>query len=50
MICIFQIYGDIQDFTSIADTFLFELREIATIYGSEVSKAKVCIKVCNINS
>jgi len=41
MICISQIFGDIQDFTSIADIFIFEFGEIATIYGSGISIAKV---------
>jgi hypothetical protein len=41
MICISQIFGDIQDFTSIADTFIFEFGEIATIYGSGISTAEV---------
>ena len=50
MICIWQVFGGVQDFTSIADTLIFEFGEITTICGRRVSSAKVWIKVCNMKS
>jgi hypothetical protein len=47
MICISQIFGDIQDFTSIAETFMSGFSEITTICGGAPSNAEVWIKVCN---
>ena len=41
MICVWQVFGDTQDFTSIADTFIFEFVEIATIRGSRIASAEV---------
>jgi hypothetical protein len=34
-------FGGVADFTSIADTLIYEFGEIATIYGSGISKEKV---------
>jgi hypothetical protein len=42
-------FGGMSEFTSIADTFIFEFGEIATICGSRISSAEVWIKVCNLN-
>jgi len=50
MICVWQVFGDFQDFTYIADTFIFEFGEIATICGRGISTAEVWIKVCNAHS
>ncbi len=43
-------FGGMSEFTYIADTFMFEFGEIATIYGSGISTAEVWIKVCNAQS
>jgi hypothetical protein len=50
MICVWQIFGDIQDFTSIADIFISNSGGITTICRSRISNEKVWIKVCNANS
>jgi hypothetical protein len=34
-------FGEVADFTSIADTFIFEFGEIATICGSRISSGEV---------
>jgi hypothetical protein len=43
-------FGGMSEFTSIADTLIFEFGEIATICGSRISSAEVWIKVCNSQS
>jgi hypothetical protein len=45
MICVWQVFGEFQKFTVIADTFIFEFGEISTICGSRISNAEVWIKV-----
>ena len=49
MICVWQIYGDIQDFTSIAEIFMSNSGGVTTICDSRISNEKVWIKVCNVN-
>ena len=41
MICVWQVFRYIQNFTYIADTFILEFGEIATICGSGISTAGV---------
>ena len=50
MICVWQVFGGVQDFTSIAETFISALSEITTIFCSAPLNAEVWIKVCNVNS
>jgi hypothetical protein len=50
MICISQIFGDIQNFTSIAGMFISSFIGATTIFASGLSGAKVWIKVCNSHS
>ena len=38
-------FGEMPEFTYIAETLIFEFGEIATICGSRISSAKVWIKV-----
>ena len=48
MICVWQVFGDIQNLTYIADTFISGFSEITTICGSASSNAEMWIKVCNM--
>ena len=43
-------FGGMPEFTSIADMFISDLIEVATIFGNRISRGKVWIKVCNIQS
>jgi len=50
MICVWQVFGDVQDFTSIAEIFISDPGGITTICGSRISNTKVWIKVCSPQS
>ena len=41
MICVQQVFGDIQDFTSIAEIFISNFCRITTICGNRISNEKV---------
>jgi hypothetical protein len=45
MICVWQVFGDFQNFTSIADTFILEFDEMTTIYGKSIPSGKVWMYV-----
>ncbi len=45
MICISQILGDIQNFTSIAAMFISYLIGTTTIFGNGLLRCRVCIEV-----
>ena len=46
MICISQISGFIQDFTSIAAMFMFYLIGVTTIFDNRLARSRVHIEVC----
>ena len=46
MMCISQVFGDIQDFTSIAAMFISDLAGTTTIFGNGLSKGRLWIKAC----
>ena len=48
MICVWQVFGDIQDFTSIAELFISDLIGTTTIFGKGLSRGRACIKVCDM--
>jgi hypothetical protein len=50
MICVWQVFGDFQKFTVIAEIFISNSGRITTICGSRISNEKVWIKVCNPHS
>jgi len=50
MICIWQVFGGVQDFTSIAGIFISDLIGTTTIFGNGLSRGRVCIKACNFQS
>ena len=50
MICVWQVFGEFQKFTVIAEIFILNSGGITTICGNRISNEKVWIKVCNVNS
>jgi hypothetical protein len=49
MIWVWQVFGDIQDFTSIAAMFISDLIGTTTIFGNGLLRGRVWIKVCNLH-
>jgi len=49
MICIWQVFGGVQDFTSIAAMFISDLIGTTTIFGNGLLRGRVWIKVCNLH-
>jgi len=45
MICIWQVFGDIQDLTYIAEIFILNFGGTTTICGNRILNEKVWIKV-----
>jgi hypothetical protein len=41
MICVWQVFGEFQKFTSIAVVFISDLIGATTIFGSRFSRGKV---------